>query len=158
MHEDIVIISSDGDFLQLQQYNGRSQYTVKQYNPSQKKFVVSDNPLRELKEKIITGDRGDGIPNILSPGDTFVREVRQKVMSEAKLNKFLEQEYTEYDDTPKTGYTRNQVLIDLKMIPADIQSKIINTYEETKPASKGKILDYFIANKLKNLMDVIEEF
>lgn len=158
MHEDIVIISSDGDFLQLQQYNGRSQYTVKQYNPSQKKFVVSDNPLQELKEKIITGDRGDGIPNILSPGDTFVREVRQKVMSEAKLNKFLEQEYTEYDDTPKTGYTRNQVLIDLRMIPSDIQSKIINTYEETKPASKGKILDYFIANKLKNLMDVIEEF
>jgi 5'-3' exonuclease len=158
MHEDIVIISSDGDFLQLQQYNGRSQYTVKQYNPSQKKFVVSDNPLRELKEKIITGDRGDGIPNILSPGDTFVREVRQKVMSEAKLNKFLEQEYTEYDETPKTGYTRNQVLIDLRLIPDDIQSKIINTYEETKPASKGKILDYFIANKLKNLMDVIEEF
>lgn len=158
MHEDIVIISSDGDFLQLQQYNGRSQYTVKQYNPSQKKFVVSDNPLRELKEKIITGDRGDGIPNILSPGDTFVREVRQKVMSEAKLNKFLEQEYTEYEETPKTGYTRNQVLIDLRLIPTDIQSKIINTYEETKPASKGKILDYFIANKLKNLMDVIEEF
>jgi len=158
MHEDIIIISSDGDFLQLQQYNGRSQYSVKQYNPSQKKFIVSDNPLRDLKEKIITGDRGDGIPNILSPGDTFVRETRQKVMSESKLNKFLEQEYTEYDDIPKTGYTRNQVLIDLKMIPGDIQSEIINTYEETKPASKGKILDYFIANKLKNLMDVIEEF
>jgi hypothetical protein len=49
-------------------------------------------------------------------------------------------------------------LIDLRNIPGDIQSKIINTYDETKPAPKGKILDYFIANKLKNLMDVIGEF
>jgi len=40
MHENILIISSDGDFLQLQMYNGRSDYTVKQYNPAQKKFLV----------------------------------------------------------------------------------------------------------------------
>lgn len=158
MHENILIISSDGDFLQLQMYNGRSKYTVKQYNPSQKKFLVSDNPVRELKEKIIQGDKGDGIPNILSPGDTFVRDIRQKVMTETKLTKFLSEEYTDYDETPKIGFTRNQVLIDLRNIPDDIQTKIINTYEETKPAGKGKILDYFIANKLKNLMDVIEEF
>ena len=158
MHENILIISSDGDFLQLQMYNGRSKYTVKQYNPSQKKFLVSDNPVRELKEKIIQGDKGDGIPNILSPGDTFVRDIRQKVMTETKLTKFMSEEYTDYDETPKIGFTRNQVLIDLRNIPEDIQTKIINTYEETKPAGKGKILDYFIANKLKNLMDVIEEF
>ena len=158
MHENILIISSDGDFLQLQMYNGRSKYTVKQYNPSQKKFLVSDNPVRELKEKIIQGDKGDGIPNILSPGDTFVRDIRQKVMTETKLTKFMSEEYTDYDETPKIGFTRNQVLIDLRNIPDDIQTKIINTYEETKPAGKGKILDYFIANKLKNLMDVIEEF
>ena len=53
--------------------------------------------------------------------------------------------------------SRNQTLIDLRNTPVEIKDKIINTYEETKPA-KGKILDYFIANKLKNLMDVIEEF
>jgi hypothetical protein len=67
MHEDILIISSDGDFLQLQQYNGKSNYTIKQYNHAKKKFVVSENPLEELKEKIIQGDKGDGIPNIMSP-------------------------------------------------------------------------------------------
>jgi 5'-3' exonuclease len=31
MHEDILIISSDGDFLQLQQYNEASRFKVKQY-------------------------------------------------------------------------------------------------------------------------------
>ena len=157
MHENILIISSDGDFLQLQMYNGRSKYSVKQYNPTQKKFLISENPLDELKEKIITGDKGDGIPNILSPSDTFVREIRQKVMTEAKLTKFMSEHYTEYDENSKIGFSRNQTLIDLRNIPGDIQSKIINTYEETVPV-KGKLLDYFIANKLFNLMEVIEEF
>ena len=157
MHENILIISSDGDFLQLQMYNGRSQYTVKQYNPTQKKFLISENPLEELKQKIINGDKGDGIPNILSPSDTFVREIRQKVMTEAKLTKFMSEHYTEYDENSKIGFTRNQTLIDLRNIPSDIQSKIINNYEETVPV-KGKLLDYFIANKLFNLMEVIEEF
>ena len=157
MHENILIISSDGDFLQLQMYNGRSKYSVKQYNPTQKKFLISENPLDELKQKIITGDKGDGIPNILSPSDTFVREIRQKVMTEAKLTKFMSEHYTEYDESSKIGFSRNQTLIDLRNIPGDIQSKIINNYEETVPV-KGKLLDYFIANKLFNLMEVIEEF
>jgi 5'-3' exonuclease len=157
MNENILIISSDGDFLQLQMYNGRSKYSVKQYNPTQKKFLISENPLDELKQKIITGDKGDGIPNILSPSDTFVREIRQKVMTEAKLTKFMSEHYTEYDENSKIGFSRNQTLIDLRNIPGDIQSKIINTYEETVPV-KGKLLDYFIANKLFNLMEVIEEF
>lgn len=157
MNENILIISSDGDFLQLQMYNGRSKYTVKQYNPTQKKFLISENPLDELKQKIITGDKGDGIPNILSPSDTFVREIRQKVMTEAKLTKFMSEHYTEYDENSKIGFTRNQTLIDLRNIPGVIQSEIINKYEETVPV-KGKLLDYFIANKLFNLMEVIEEF
>ena len=156
MNENILIISSDGDFLQLQMYNGRSKYSVKQYNPTQKKFLISENPLDELKQKIITGDKGDGIPNILSPSDTFVREIRQKVMTEAKLTKFMSEHYTEYDESSKIGFSRNQTLIDLRNIPGDIQSKIINNYEETVPV-KGKLLDYFIANKLFNLMEVIEE-
>lgn len=157
MNENILIISSDGDFLQLQMYNGRSKYSVKQYNPTQKKFLISENPLDELKQKIITGDKGDGIPNILSPSDTFVREIRQKVMTEAKLTKFMSEHYTEYDENSKIGFTRNQTLIDLRNIPGEIQSEIINKYEETVPV-KGKLLDYFIANKLFNLMEVIEEF
>jgi 5'-3' exonuclease len=157
MHENILIISSDGDFLQLQQYNGVSQYTVKQYNPTQKKFIISENPLEELKMKIIGGDAGDGIPNIMSPGDTFVREIRQKRMTEGRMTKYLTEDVTEYDETAKIGFSRNLTLIDLKNIPTEIQTAIINTYEETKPA-KGKILDYFIAYKLKNLIDVIGEF
>ena len=159
MHENILIISSDGDFLQLQMYNGRSEFTVKQYNPAQKKFVVSENPAAELKEKIIRGDKGDGIPNVLSVSDCFVRDIRQTPISKGKFEKLMEKNYGEWEDeSAKIGFSRNQTLIDLRNIPGDIREKIINTYEETKPASKGKILDYLIANKLKSLIDVIEEF
>jgi hypothetical protein len=156
--EKVLILSSDGDFLQLQQYNGRSQYTVKQYNPAQKKFLISEDPIKELKMKVINGDSGDGIPNILSSSDTFVTGQRQKRMTEQKMSKYLNEEYINYDTIANTNFCRNQTLIDLRNIPGDIKTKIINTYDETKPAGKGKILDYFIANKLKNLMEVIEEF
>jgi len=159
MHENILIISSDGDFLQLQMYNGRSEFTVKQYNPTQKKFIVSENPIAELKEKIIRGDKGDGIPNVLSVSDCFVRDIRQTPINKSKFDKLMEKDYGEWEDeNARIGYSRNQTLIDLRNIPGDIREKIINTYEETKPASKGKILDYLIANKLKSLIDVIEEF
>jgi len=153
--EKVLILSSDGDFLQLQMY-GKN---VKQYNPTQKKFITSKNPLDELKEKIIGGDRGDGIPNILSPGDTFVREVRQKVMTEARLNTFMSTNYGEYEDeTARIGFSRNQTLIDLRNIPGEIKNSIIDTYNNTTPAPRSKLIPYFMAKKLKNLMDVIEEF
>jgi hypothetical protein len=159
MHENILIISSDGDFLQLQMYNGRSEFTVKQYNPAQKKFIISENPIAELKEKIIRGDKGDGIPNVLSASDCFVRDIRQTPINKSKFDKLMEKDYGLWEDeNARIGYSRNQTLIDLRNIPGDIKEKIINTYEETKPASKGKILDYLIANKLKSLIDVIEEF
>lgn len=153
--EKVLIVSSDGDFLQLQMW-GKN---VKQYNPTTKKFVVSENPAYELKQKIITGDSGDGIPNILSPSDTFVRGVRQKVMTEGRMTTFLSSEYGDYEDeTARIGFSRNQTLIDLRLIPADIKNSIIDTYNNTKPAPKIKLMTYFMDKKLKNLMEVIEEF
>jgi 5'-3' exonuclease len=151
-HEKILILSSDGDFLQLQQ-----NHNVKQYNPSQKKYVVSPNPIMDLKEKIIRGDKGDGIPNIFSPGDCFVRDLRQKPITKGVLEKAMRESYNDQEETIKANWMRNATLIDLSFIPVEIKEKIINTYEETKPA-KGKLLNYFIEHKLKNLMEVIEEF
>ncbi|MEI7526668.1 MAG: hypothetical protein WCJ95_20135, partial [Mariniphaga sp.] len=152
-HEKILILSSDGDFLQLQMYGNN----VKQYNPSQKKYVKSEDALLELKEKIIRGDKGDGIPNIFSPADCFVRELRQKPITQKIIEKYLNESPDKWNDGyALTGFHRNETLIDLRFIPQEIKEKIINTYEETKPA-KGKLLNYFIEHKLKNLMEVIEE-
>jgi hypothetical protein len=157
-HENILILSSDGDFPQLQRYNG-GKYEVKQYNPPQKKFIKAADPLMELKEKIIRGDKGDGIPNILSPSDCFVRDIRQKAITQGKITELMATDF-ESDNTSedlRVGFARNRTLIDLSYIPPEIKQAIINSYEETKPA-KGKILNYLIAHKLKGLIEVIEEF
>ena len=153
-HEKILILSSDGDFLQLQQYKN-----VKQYNPSLKKYVVSENPVEDLKEKIIRGDKGDGIPNVLSPADCFVNDLRQKPITKGVLDKLMKTPPEQWEDAESlVGWSRNKMLIDLTMIPEDIQTKIINTYDEIKPPSRGKMFNYFVENKLTNLMEVIEEF
>ena len=157
-HQKVLILSSDGDFLQLQQYGPN----IKQYNPAQKKFIKSQNPLVELKEKIIRGDKGDGIPNIFSSSDCFVRGLRQKSISEDKLNKLLKEDMDKtsdlIDSNALTGFSRNKTLIDLTCIPVEIKEKIINTYDDSKPASKQKMFNYFIQYRLKNLMEVIEDF
>ena len=152
-HEKILILSSDGDFLQLQNYKN-----VKQYNPAQKKYVVSQNPIMNLKEKIIRGDKGDGIPNMFSPSDCFVRDLRQKPITQKTLEKYLNEDVKNFSYEETVNFGRNQTLIDLTFIPQEIKENIINTYEETKPASKQKLLNYFIEHKLTNLMEVIEEF
>jgi hypothetical protein len=151
-HEKVLILSSDGDFLQLQNYAN-----VKQYNPSQKKYVVSKEPILELKEKIIRGDKGDGIPNVLSSSDCFVRDLRQTPITQKVLDKLMRESYLDQNESIKANFIRNSTLIDLSFTPKEIRENIINTYEETKPA-KGKLLNYFIEHKLKNLMEVIEEF
>jgi 5'-3' exonuclease len=118
-HEKILILSSDGDFLQLQQ-----NHNVKQYNPSQKKYVISPNPIMDLKEKIIRGDKGDGIPNMFSPSDCFVRDLRQKPITKTIIDKYLWENVEEYNETDKTNFARNSTLIDLTKIPPDIKEKI----------------------------------
>jgi hypothetical protein len=150
----ILILSSDGDFLQLQMYKN-----VKQYNPAQKKYIKSENPSAELKEKIIKGDKGDGIPNVLSPADCFVRDLRQTPINKNRLEKLLNENYDDWEDeNARIGFSRNQTLIDLRQIPSDIKNSIIDTYNNTKPAPRSKLINYFMDKKLKNLMEVIEEF
>jgi hypothetical protein len=74
------------------------------------------------------------------------------------LEKYLNEDVKNYSFDESVSFGRNQTLIDLTFIPQEIKEKIINTYDETKPASRTQMLNYFVEHKLKNLMDVIEEF
>ena len=158
--EDILIVSSDGDFLQLQKFNStESGHKVKQYNPAQKKYIVSENPLAELKEKIISGDKGDGIPNILTKDDVFVTGGRQKPITEVKIIGWMNQEPKEFcNEEMLRNYARNEMLIDLTKIPETLKENILHTYEQAKGHTKQEFMNYMIANRLKNLLEVIDEF
>ena len=64
--EKIMIISGDKDFIQLQKYPN-----VTQWSPITKKQVNGFDPTIYLKEHILKGDTSDGVPNVLSPDNTF---------------------------------------------------------------------------------------
>ena len=150
-----LIISGDHDFIQLHKYEN-----VKQYSPIQKKFVRSEqSPERYVFEHIIRGDKGDGIPNVLSADNSLVEGIRQKPISTKKI----EQWYKDQDELPqdaefKQNYERNKKLISLEHIPEEIQQRIINTFEGQPRKDKSKLLDFFVDNKMKNMLEVIEEF
>jgi hypothetical protein len=46
----------------------------------------------------------------------------------------------------------------LTKIPEALQKSIIDTYESSAGNNKQKFMNYMIANKLKNLLEVIDEF
>lgn len=153
--ESILILSSDKDFQQLQKYEN-----VKQYSPLKKKFIKTSNPIHFLKEHIMRGDASDGIPNFLSEDDVFVSEnKRQKPLSSKKLSVWLELDPEEFcEGEMLRNYRRNEMLIDLTKIPTNLYNQIIDVYVNTKDVGRSKIFNYFVKNRLKNLMENLNEF
>jgi 5'-3' exonuclease len=154
-HEKVMILSSDKDFVQLQVYPN-----VEQYSPIMKKEIKSSNPAMQLKELIIRGDVSDGIPNFLSEDKCFVDKVRQKSIYEEKLKVWLNQqpeEFCENEDILK-NYKRNESLIDLTKIPEKYVESIIDSYENTKTKTKMQFMNYLVSKRLKNLIEVANEF
>lgn len=151
--EQVLILSSDKDFVQLQ-----INSNVKQYSPTLKKYIKADDPIKQLNELIITGDAGDGVPNILSPDNSLVDGIRQKAITKKFLSEFESKGESLFNETAARNWSRNKQLIDLSQIPESVSKSIIDTYAETKPATKQKFMNYMIANRLKNLLEVIDEF
>ena len=153
-HQKIMILSSDKDFAQLQKFPN-----VEQYSPILKKYIKEPFPSVQLKQLIIRGDKGDGIPNILSPDDVFVAGGRQKPITEAKIINWVNQEPKDFcTDDMFRNYVRNEMLIDLTKIPENLMETILNSYESAEPKTKQVFMNYMIANRLKNLIEVVDEF
>jgi hypothetical protein len=155
-YEDVMIVSSDGDFKQLQRYDN-----VKQFSPMLKKFVVDDNPRLNLQEKILKGDTGDGVPNVLSDDDTLVDGRRQTPLSKKKKEAIIE-DLAEgellYAASWYRNYQRNETLIDLTKTPNDLKQKIINSYNDDPIGDKTKVFPYLVANRMKQLIESVQEF
>jgi len=152
--EKILIVSSDKDFQQLQKYAN-----VKQWSTIQKKWVRVDDPHAYLKEHIIRGDRGDGVPNILSEDSAIVSHSRQSPILSKKLEQWLNQEPQDFcEGDMLRNYKRNEQLVDLEQVPDEIAQEILDKYYNYNIPKKNGLLNYFIKNRLKNLMEVIGDF
>jgi len=160
---DTIIISSDKDFIQLHGLH------VQQYSPVSKKLVNNISPLEYLREHIIKGDRSDGVPNVLSPDDTFTESKRQKPIRKTMLITLTEamDKWEPKDlfqlakcnrDTWVRNWQRNETLIDLGKIPQDIRDKILREFNNAPTGDRSKLFNYFVEKKLNNLIQSIGDF
>lgn len=152
--ENILILSGDKDFGQLQKYAN-----VEQFSPVTKKWIRINNPEAFLREHIMKGDRGDGIPNFLSGDNCIVAGQRQKPLMSKKLDTWISLDPLDFcNDMMLRNYKRNEALVNLDMIPSDIQEQINNQYDNYQIPDRKGLLNYFIKKRLKHLMEHIGEF
>ncbi len=153
--EKVLILSGDHDFRQLHKYPN-----IFQYAPIQKTYVKEENPIVFLRAQIMSGDRGDGVPNFLSPDNSLADGIRQKTLKKDNLERWSREPKPENFCDPRMlrGYKRNQELIDFDYIPKDIQDEIKLAWDDSKPGSRKHIFEYFCKFKLVELMDNIGEF
>ena len=150
-----LVLSGDHDFVQLQKWNN-----VKQYSPIQKKFVKPEiSPEKYAFEHIIKGDKGDGVPNVLSADDSIEKGIRQKPIMQKKLDEwFKNPELMPTDAEFKKNYERNRRMVSFDCIPKEIKEAIINSYMGQPSKDKSQLLNFFVQNRMKNMMELIEEF
>ena len=148
--EKVLIISGDKDFQQL--HND----SVEQWSPNLNKMIDCPEPDMFLKEHILKGDKSDGVPNILSNDDCLDQGIRQTPLRKPVLDKYLRISI-EKDDKYYRNYLRNQTLIDLSFIPDDIESAILEEYDETA-ITLGNVLPYLQKHRLNQLLDQAGDF
>lgn len=172
----VCIISRDTDFLQLQKYSN-----VVQYEPVSNKFMESIDPDVDLLMKILQGDTGDGIPNVLSDDDGIVREERQTTLTAKRrtlifdyikengwkgLNEFAKTQIeNKIWKLPVKDFrrncVRNRILIDLRCTPPEIQNDIADAYlvpVDGSKKNKNSILTFFMKEGMVGLVDHLGEF
>lgn len=155
-HENVMIVSSDKDFVQLHRYGN-----VKQWSPMQKKWVKEKDPSAYFIEHVFRGDTGDGVPNVLSGDNVFVDGVRQTPLSKKKLEDMIahkEDLKTFLSEDIYRNYQRNKKLIDLTETPEELKQQIINKYENYKIPHRSRLLNYLVKNRCKLLIECVEEF
>tara|TARA_Y100000310_G_scaffold338053_1_gene426687 strand:- start:2911 stop:3732 length:822 start_codon:yes stop_codon:yes gene_type:complete len=155
MSDPILIMSSDKDFRQLHTYAN-----VDQYSPIQKKWIKETDPEGYLREHILRGDRGDGVPNFLTGDDALLNGERQAKLTKTTMDKWMNEDPTVFceNENQMRGYLRNKRLVDLSEIPSKLQFAIMEAYMAENTNGRGKLFQYFIDKRLKFLMSRLGEF
>ena len=154
-HETICIVGADKDFLQIQEWN--TTHKVVQWSPWHKKFLTPENTDKSLIEHICGGDKGDGIPYILSDEKSFVDGIRQrpftkKLKEQVRQAGFAGISSVLRDANELERFKLNRELIDLKMIPSYIKDAIYEEFDKAEPV-QGMFFKYCTDNKLMKILE-----
>jgi len=157
-NEPVLIVSGDKDFRALQELDH-----VDQFCPREKKFLIEENPTEYLKDLILSGDKSDGVPNVLSPDDVFSDEnKRQTTLTKKRrleLTELMESgRFAEIDPTIQQQIIRNRTMIDLRNTPKDIIVQILKQSLYPVRGNMQKTFNFLISSGINSLLDDIEGF
>ena len=145
----IIIASSDTDDLQISE---RYPNWVEQYSFKKRGYITCADYNYSLKQHIIEGDKGDGIPNIMSDDDTYMNPAkRSKTLTKKRRDQFE----IEIPEEFQANYERNKSLVDMSQIPDHYRQAIIEEYLKPMPPKEDSIYKYCIKYKLARLMKFI---
>ena len=153
--DPVMIVSPDRDFVQLQQYPN-----VQQFSNIQKKMVEPKlgSAKADLLDKIMRGDVGDGVPNVLSDDDTLITEgKRQTPLSKKKIEMLLED--PEALGTPTARrILRNREVIDLDYTPSDLRKSILDQFNSAPKGNITKLMTLLTKHRMNLMMESLQDF
>lgn len=150
--EPFLILSGDKDFIQLHRYAN-----VSQFDPVRKKWIKNSDPDKYLREHILKGDAGDGVPNILSADNCLAVGERQRPMTQKRIFEFTE-DPSSMDTQTQIRFERNKLMIDLELVPQKYKDIIIQEYDAEKNVDRSNLFNFFVEKRLRNLITDIQDF
>lgn len=156
----VLIVSSDGDFVQLHKYKG-----VKQWSPMQKKFVKpkSGSVAVDLMTKLVKGDKKDNVASIKVRSDFWYTHVEGERTPPTKTSFILDMVDAEdpmslLSESEKVRFIENQKLIDFDFIDEKISASILECYNNYQKPPRKKIYPYFVKSGLSKLLQNVNDF
>jgi hypothetical protein len=64
----------------------------------------------------------------------------------------------EGNDEMMERWQRNELLTQFEKVPQLLQNDILNAFKKEPKGARKKLYNYFVMNRLQNLMDVIGDF
>ena len=151
--DHLLIVSPDNDFKQLQCYDN-----VVQYSNIQKKWIKCKDAEEELWMKIVKGDTGDGVPNILSDDEVLITEGARQTPVTQKQLKMLEEDPNTWPTRIQKNWLRNKDLIDLQMTPPEYKSQIQQQFNQEPKGNIQLWMNYLMKHKMKLLLESLDDF
>lgn len=168
-NEKVMVGSRDHDFKQLKKFPN-----VYLYDPVKDEEIeyTAQQAKDYLFEHIILGDRGDGIPNIMSPENIFVdvdeygkQKSRQKIIRKTKVATWYSdygfESPEEFCDSPEMleRFNRNTQMIDLTLTPQIFVDHIKQTIDDGPLSlTNDNILPYLSSLQDPELIKNIDDF
>lgn len=143
--KDKVIVTSDGDYVQLLKYENTIMYDPIKRIIIQKKPHEADYA---LQIKILIGDKSDSVPAC---------EPRLGIKTAEKLLDSGEIDEKMKIPLFKENFVRNTKLVDLTKTPRELIDRLEKQISEYKVSSSANIFNYFVEKGLRDLLSRTNE-